>query len=153
MPGYIASLAVLLICTPKYIILHGCHQDLQLVHDISQKGRLEVLDLSQTAVRVGEPLCRALLLSTAGLTVLSTPAPRQRVQAVGVSPTANGRPPLRELSLGGNTCALMCSLAAHVPNSSPHALSQQARYAFTTTACVPGNCASDRMHHCRYFYR
>ncbi len=76
------------------------------MHDVSQRGRLEVLDLSQTAVRVGEPLCRALLLSVAGLTVLSTAAgPRQRVVAVGVSATVGGRLPLQELSLGGNTCA------------------------------------------------
>jgi len=99
---------------PCTTVALDCTQDLQLVHDISQRGRLEVLDLSQTAVRVGEPLCRALLLSVAGLTVLSTTAgPRQRVAAVGASATAGGRLPLRELSLGGNTCAsLICSDAA-----------------------------------------
>ena len=90
-------------------------QDLQLVHDISQRGRLEVLDLSQTAVRVGEPLCRALLLSVAGLTVLSAgETPRRWVRAVAASVTAGGRLPLRELSLGGNACALSGVDGVHV---------------------------------------
>ena len=87
------------------------------MHDISQRGRLEVLDLSQTAVRVGEPLCRALLLTVAGLTVLTAPGPQRgrglRVRAVGASATAGARLPLRELSLAGNTCVWKRCVCRH----------------------------------------
>ncbi len=84
------------------------------MHDISQKGRLEVLDLSQTAVRLGEPLCRALLLAAAGLTVVTGAWPRRRglrVRSVGASATAGARLPLRELSLAGSMCVTACDTA------------------------------------------
>lgn len=74
-------------------------------------GKLEVLDLSHTAVPVGDRL-RAALLSTAGLAVYAGRGPwtggQRAGRTVGVAPTAGARLCLKELSLSG---------ARHVPKA------------------------------------